>query len=249
MRKISVGMATEVSRRTGGRYHDRCAREPRTGFAVLLAIGASVTPARAIVGTWTGPGTEWTGFCQSRGLRVSGGGADQIRDPAAGQPGSAEQDRLSAHAPSRTTSAPCAGSMPISVSVSTAVHGFGQCSAWTACRTPVGVVTVITGPMCALVLSLGLLSHLRAKAQILGVRPRAEISSLRARACCWSISTDLRCSRQLHLKLRTYCCTPPTDAMCQEETLQPSRGRTKSQRPRGAYSITLRARASYKMVH
>src|SRR5262249_32664055 len=31
-----------------------------------------------------------------------------IRDPATGQPGSAEQDRLSAHAPSRTTSAPCA---------------------------------------------------------------------------------------------------------------------------------------------
>src|SRR5262249_54045409 len=29
-------------------------------------------------------------------------------DPATGQPGSAEQDRLSAHAPSRTTSAPCA---------------------------------------------------------------------------------------------------------------------------------------------
>jgi hypothetical protein len=37
-----------------------------------------------------------------------GGGADQIRDPATGQPGSAEQDRLSAHAPDRTTSAPCA---------------------------------------------------------------------------------------------------------------------------------------------
>jgi hypothetical protein len=32
----------------------------------------------------------------------------QIRDRATGQPGSAEQDRLSAHAPSRTTSAPCA---------------------------------------------------------------------------------------------------------------------------------------------
>jgi hypothetical protein len=68
-------MATGVSRRAawtaGGRYHDRCAREPRTGFAVLLAIGASVTPARAMVGTWTGPGTEGTGFCQSRGLRVS----------------------------------------------------------------------------------------------------------------------------------------------------------------------------------
>src|SRR5262245_43518702 len=46
--------------------------------------------------------------CNARGLRVSGGGADQIRDPATGQPGSAEQDRLSAHAPSRTTSAPCA---------------------------------------------------------------------------------------------------------------------------------------------
>src|SRR5499433_3581555 len=48
------------------------------------------------------------GLCNARGLRVSGGGADQIRDPATGQPGSAEQDRLSAHAPSRTTSAPCA---------------------------------------------------------------------------------------------------------------------------------------------
>src|SRR5215471_18290773 len=47
-------------------------------------------------------------FCNARGLRVSRGGADQIRDPATGQPGSAEQDRLSAHAPSRTTSAPCA---------------------------------------------------------------------------------------------------------------------------------------------
>src|SRR5262249_17547477 len=33
---------------------------------------------------------------------------DQIRDPATGQPGSAEQDRLSARAPSRTTSAPSA---------------------------------------------------------------------------------------------------------------------------------------------
>src|SRR5262249_27579431 len=48
------------------------------------------------------------GLCNARGLRVSGGGADQIRDPATGQPGSAELDRLSAHAPSRTTSAPCA---------------------------------------------------------------------------------------------------------------------------------------------
>src|SRR5262249_50199402 len=48
------------------------------------------------------------GLCNARGLRVSGGGADQIRDPVTGQPGSAEQDRLSAHAPSRTTSAPCA---------------------------------------------------------------------------------------------------------------------------------------------
>src|SRR5262249_47591529 len=48
------------------------------------------------------------GLCNARGLPVSGGGADQIRDPATGQPGSAEQDRLSAHAPSRTTSAPCA---------------------------------------------------------------------------------------------------------------------------------------------
>jgi hypothetical protein len=48
------------------------------------------------------------GLCNARGLRVSGGGADQIRDPATGQPGSAEQDRLFAHAPSRTTSAPCA---------------------------------------------------------------------------------------------------------------------------------------------
>src|SRR5262249_7484860 len=47
------------------------------------------------------------GLCNAQGLRVSGGGADQIRDPATGQPGSAEQDRLSAHAPSRTTSAPC----------------------------------------------------------------------------------------------------------------------------------------------
>src|SRR5262249_46039158 len=47
-------------------------------------------------------------LCNARGLRVSGGGADQIRDPATGQPDSAEQDRLSAHAPSRTTSAPCA---------------------------------------------------------------------------------------------------------------------------------------------
>src|SRR5512132_3301521 len=104
MRKISVGMATGVSRRAawtaGGRYHDRCAREPRTGFAVLLAIGASVTPARAIVGTWTGPGTEWTGFCQSRGLRVSRSGADQICDPAASEPGPAGQDRP--HAPGRT---------------------------------------------------------------------------------------------------------------------------------------------------
>jgi hypothetical protein len=43
-------------------------------------------------------------FAMPRGLRVSGGGADQICDPATGQPGSAEQDRLSAHAPSRTTS-------------------------------------------------------------------------------------------------------------------------------------------------
>src|SRR5262245_35387982 len=48
------------------------------------------------------------GLCNARGLRVSGRGADQIRDPATGQPGSAEQDRLSAHAPSRTTSTPCA---------------------------------------------------------------------------------------------------------------------------------------------
>src|SRR5262249_10376828 len=48
------------------------------------------------------------GLGNARGLRVSGDGADQIRDPATGQPGSAEQDRLSAHAPSRTTSAPCA---------------------------------------------------------------------------------------------------------------------------------------------
>src|SRR5499426_3626229 len=48
------------------------------------------------------------GLCNARGLPVSGGGADQIRDPVTGQPGSAEQDRLSAHAPSRTTSAPCA---------------------------------------------------------------------------------------------------------------------------------------------
>ena len=48
------------------------------------------------------------GLCNARGLRVSGGGADQIRDPATGQSGSAGQDRLSAHAPSRTTSAPCA---------------------------------------------------------------------------------------------------------------------------------------------
>src|SRR5262249_52273693 len=48
------------------------------------------------------------GVCNARGLRASGGGADQIRDPATGQPVSAEQDRLSAHAPRRTTSAPCA---------------------------------------------------------------------------------------------------------------------------------------------
>ena len=47
-------------------------------------------------------------FAMPEVLRVSGGGADQIRDPATGQPGSAEQDRLPAHAPSRTTSAPCA---------------------------------------------------------------------------------------------------------------------------------------------
>src|SRR5262249_50064928 len=30
------------------------------------------------------------GLCNARGLRVSGGGADQIRDPATGQPDSAE---------------------------------------------------------------------------------------------------------------------------------------------------------------
>ena len=51
----------------------------------------------------------WIGrSLQCRGLGVSGSRADQIRDPATGQPGSAKQDRLSAHAPSRTTSAPCA---------------------------------------------------------------------------------------------------------------------------------------------
>ena len=43
-----------------------------------------------------------------RGLRVSRSGADQVCDPAAGQPGSAEQDRLSAQASGRTTGAPCA---------------------------------------------------------------------------------------------------------------------------------------------
>src|SRR5262249_14266039 len=47
-------------------------------------------------------------LCNARGLRFSGGGADKIHDPATDQPGSAEQDRLSAHAPSRTNSAPCA---------------------------------------------------------------------------------------------------------------------------------------------
>ncbi len=49
-------------------------------------------------------------FERTRPLRCprstfSGGGADQIRNPTTGQPGSAEQDRLSAQAPSRTTSA------------------------------------------------------------------------------------------------------------------------------------------------
>jgi hypothetical protein len=29
-------------------------------FAVLVAIGVSVTPARAVDGTWMGPGAEWT---------------------------------------------------------------------------------------------------------------------------------------------------------------------------------------------
>src|SRR5262249_17450893 len=33
-------------------------------------------------------------LCNARGLRVLGSRADQIRDPATGQPGSAEQDRL-----------------------------------------------------------------------------------------------------------------------------------------------------------
>jgi Transposase DDE domain group 1 len=47
-------------------------------------------------------------FANARGLRVLGSRADQVCDPATGQPGSAEQDRLSAHAPSRTTSAPSA---------------------------------------------------------------------------------------------------------------------------------------------
>src|SRR5262249_30334287 len=48
------------------------------------------------------------GLCNARGLRISGGGADQIRDPATGQPGPPGQDRLSAQASGRTTGAPCA---------------------------------------------------------------------------------------------------------------------------------------------
>src|SRR5262249_7296495 len=57
--------------------------------------------------------------------------AGQIRDPATGQPGSAEQDRLSAHAPSRTTSAPCAP-VPCQFQLSgrnldQAAEGYRQC--------------------------------------------------------------------------------------------------------------------------
>lgn len=48
------------------------------------------------------------GLCNARGLRVSGGGADQIRDPASGQPGFCKADRYLLTRPSRTTSAPCA---------------------------------------------------------------------------------------------------------------------------------------------
>ena len=53
-------------------------------------------------------------LCNAQSLRVSEGGTDEIRDPAAGQSGSAEHDRLSAHAPSDDLRIMCAGSMPIS---------------------------------------------------------------------------------------------------------------------------------------
>src|SRR5271169_2575370 len=42
-------------------------------------------------------------LCQSRGLRVSRSGADQVCDPAAGKPGPAGQDRLPAQTPGRAT--------------------------------------------------------------------------------------------------------------------------------------------------
>ena len=64
-----------------------------------------VTTSNDIARMWDADsGAEITVFRGHEGAL----GADQIRDPATSQPGSAEQDRLSAHAPSRTTSAPCA---------------------------------------------------------------------------------------------------------------------------------------------
>src|SRR5262249_12972681 len=75
-------------RRLGRRAQARCGALPGKGLTHLFSSGRSL--------------------CNARGLRVSGGGADQIRDPTTGRPGPAEQDRLSAHAPSRTTPAPCA---------------------------------------------------------------------------------------------------------------------------------------------
>src|SRR5262249_17123395 len=75
-------------RRLGRRAQARRCTLPGQGLTHLFSSGRSVRHAG--------------------GLRVPGSRADQICDPPAGQPGSAEQDRLSAQASGRTTRAPCA---------------------------------------------------------------------------------------------------------------------------------------------
>jgi len=73
--------------------------------------------------SWALPGQGLThifssgrGLCNARGLRVSGDGADQIRDPATGQSGSAQSriGYLLTRPVGRPPQPCCAGSMPIS---------------------------------------------------------------------------------------------------------------------------------------
>ena len=69
---------------------------------------------KPVVARYQGKVSRIYGLCNARGLPVSGGGADEIRDPATGQPGSAPGSAICSRAQSDDLRTMCAGSMPIS---------------------------------------------------------------------------------------------------------------------------------------